>query len=358
MSQSIVYREFFKEAIGETPKYWGTEAAGCIFIAKNTGRLLFARRSSEIDFEPNTWAGWGGKLENNENPLQAVEREVEEEAGFNGNYKLTPIWTFEDVNSGFRYYNYISVVPTEFTPKLNSENSNYKWVEFGDWPQPLHWGISLLLQNSGENIKKVVNIIKQRTTSNVKEAMDIPAQPPAIVQSAQQISPSFVGYIKSVENSVKAGYNPTKKLWFPHASPEGGFPTIGYGHKIQNNNELVRMNKGITDGEVDKLLKSDIEDSWDIVKKDLQSMTKGLNIPLTGEQKEMFIDYAFNLGTIKGFPEFVKAILNNDWAAAKKEYIRTFKDKKGNRHELSRNKIFFDRYLANKKDIKKDNKNK
>lgn len=351
MSQSMIYRRFFEETDEDNPKYWGKEAAGCIFLARDTGRILLARRSNEVSYEPNTWAGWGGKLDDNETPLQAAEREVEEETGFRGNYKVNHLWTFNDPETGFRYHNYLVVVPKEFTPRLNWENDDYEWVEFGSWPRPLHWGIELLLQNSGETLKKVVDLIKRKRNNpgELKEAaMDVPPQPPAIVQSAQQISPSFGAYMKSVENGGKKGYNPTKKLWFPHESPEGGLPTIAYGHKIENNAELARMNKGITDSEAERLLKNDIEDAWEKVKKDLHTITRGVTIPLSGEQKEMFIDYAFNLGTIKGFPEFVKAVLNKDWNKAKKEYVRTYKDKSGVKHQLARNKVFFDRYLANK----------
>lgn len=347
MPFEFTYRNFYEITDdGGSDKYWGNEAAGCIFIAKDSGRILFAHRSPKNEFEPNTWAGWGGKIDNAESPAQAVEREVEEETGLSGDYKINHVWTYEDPEFGFKYYNYVVVVPHEFTPKLNWENDDSKWVEYGNWPTPFHYGMDALFAAVGPKIKRIVDLIKRKKDKKVYE--DMADVPPAIVQSAQQISPSFILYIKSVENAGKSGYNSTKKLWFPHESPEGGFPTIGYGHKIKNNAELARMKNGISNNEVDRLLKNDIEDSWEIVKKDLNSITKSLNIPLSGEQKEMLIDYAFNLGTVKGFPRFVKAVLNKDWNVAKKEYVRTYKDRSGSKHQLARNKVFFDRYLANK----------
>jgi 8-oxo-dGTP pyrophosphatase MutT (NUDIX family)/GH24 family phage-related lysozyme (muramidase) len=341
----FTYRKFYENTEGDTSiKYWGDEAAGCIFIAKDTGRILLAHRSKTIEYEPNTWAGWGGKLDGDETPVQAVEREVEEETGFSGDYKINHIWTFKDPESDFVYYNYIVIIPHEFTPKLNWENDRSKWTEYGEWPHPLHYGMEALFNNAGTKIKKIIDLIKRNT--KLKETVaDVP---PAIVQSAQQISPSFINYMKSAENSIKKGFDTKRKLWFPHASPEGGLPTIAYGHKIKNKSELDRMNKGISDSEAEQLLKKDIENAWGVVKSDLNYMTKGLNIPLSGDQKEMLIDFAFNLGTIKGFPKFVKSILNKDWDIAKKEYIRTYKDNSGKKHELSRNKIFFNRYLATK----------
>lgn len=352
MSSKFTYKCFYENIEDDSnQKYWGDEAAGCIFIAKDSGRILLAHRSGRVDFEPNTWAGWGGKIDNEEDPAQAVEREVEEETGFSGNYKINHIWTYSDPETGFNYYNYIIVVPHEFTPKLNWENDRSKWVEYGEWPEPLHYGLEALFTNVGSSIKRIIDLIKKKNNkSKVTEiSVDVP---PAIVQSAQQISPSFIEYMKSVENSGRSGYNSVKKLWFPHKSPEGGLPIIGYGHKIKDNSELSRMKNGISDNDVDRLLKNDIEDAWEIVKKELRSMTKGLNIPLNSEQKEMLIDYAFNIGTIKGFPNFVKAVLNKDWNTAKKEYIRNYKDNTGVKHELARNKIFFNRYLANKETSK------
>jgi len=347
MPFDFTYKNFYEIEDKEgSDKYWGNEAAGCIFIAKDSGRILFAHRSPNIDFEPNTWAGWGGKIDNNESPSQTVEREVEEETGLSGDYKINHVWTYEDPKSEFKYYNYVVIVPHEFTPKLNWENDTSKWVEYGDWPQPLHYGMQALFSAAGPKIKQIVDLIKKRNKNKVVD--EVADMPPAIVQSAQQNSPSFISYMKAVENAGRKGYNPTKKLWFPHKSPEGGFPTIGYGHKIKNNAELAKMKNGISDSEAERLLRNDIEDAWEIVKKELHSITKGLNIPLSGEQKEIFIDYAFNLGTIRGFPKFVKAVLNNDWNTAKIEYIRTYKDKDGNKHQLGRNKIFFDRYLADK----------
>ena len=45
-------------------------------------------------------------------------------------------------------------------------------------------------------------------------------------------------FIKAVENPAQVG----KKgdVWFPHDSPEGGLPTLGYGHKLtleENDNQ-------------------------------------------------------------------------------------------------------------------------
>lgn len=177
----------------EEPKYWGSEAAGCIFIAKDTGRILLAKRSSEEDpemgvMEPGTWGTWGGKVDWGENPKDAVVREVEEEVGYDGEYKLAFLWTYSDPEEGFEYHNFLALVPHEFKPKLNWENESSRWVEFGEWPKPLHFGLKALIQNAGEKIHKVVILIKKKH-SELLEGFDAPP-PPAIVQKVQQTAPN------------------------------------------------------------------------------------------------------------------------------------------------------------------------
>lgn len=161
------YKDFFAD---EEPRasreYWGREGAGCIFLAKNTGRILLAHRGEDVE-QPGTWGTWGGKIDQGESPKDAVVREVEEETGFSGNYKIHPLYVFKDGH--FRYHNFLVVVPFEFTPKLNWENDDSKWVEFGHWPQPLHFGLDELIRHSGGEIKHIIDLLKQKQANFLKE---------------------------------------------------------------------------------------------------------------------------------------------------------------------------------------------
>jgi poly(A) polymerase len=177
----------------ESPKYWGSEAAGCIFVAKNTGRILLAKRSSEEDpqrgvMEPGTWGTWGGKVDWGETPKDAVIREIDEEVGYDSDYKLAFLWTYEDQEEGFQYHNFLVIVPQEFKPKLNWENENSKWVDYGQWPHPMHFGLKALIQHAGHKIERVIKLIK-RKQSDILEDMTPP--PPAIVQKVQTNSPAI-----------------------------------------------------------------------------------------------------------------------------------------------------------------------
>lgn len=151
--------EQHRQALNDTG-FWGKAGAGVIFIAKNTGRMLLNHRSRFVE-QPGTWGVWGGAIDQNERPLDAAKREAKEEAGVMiRNDQIIPIYVFHDTNSGFKYYNFIVVVDNEFNPNIPPETSwetqGYKWAEYTKLPQPLHFGVTAIL-----NDPKSLDIIKQ-----------------------------------------------------------------------------------------------------------------------------------------------------------------------------------------------------
>jgi 8-oxo-dGTP pyrophosphatase MutT (NUDIX family) len=126
--------------------YWGTAGAGILFLAQDTGRLLFPLRSSEV-YEPGTWGVWGGRIEEGEDPKEAAVREANEEMGADiSPDDLVPLMIFRDPPH-FVFYNFLAVVPHEFDPDLQWETEDFKWVGYGSWPQPLHPKVKLLLKD-------------------------------------------------------------------------------------------------------------------------------------------------------------------------------------------------------------------
>ena len=147
-------REHDKEL--ENTGFWGKAGAGCLILSAKTKRFLIAKRSRSVQ-EPHTWNVWGGAIDRGLTPEQAVQNEVHEECGYYGRLNLIPLYVFKHP-SGFKYYNFLAIVEDEFEPELNWETEAYEWVEWGDWPYPLHFGLAGILHNrqSVDTIKKVL----------------------------------------------------------------------------------------------------------------------------------------------------------------------------------------------------------
>lgn len=137
-----------------------TVAAGVLFLSKETGRCLFQLRKAEKRFK-NTWGFWGGTLEADETPYDAIKRELHEEVGFVPELtKLNPIDVYQSKDKKFFYYSFVYVVDKEFAPILNDESAGYAWVDIDWWPYPLHSGAkTTLIKNRGaEKLHTILSI--------------------------------------------------------------------------------------------------------------------------------------------------------------------------------------------------------
>ena len=156
-----------------------------------------------------------------------------------------------------------------------------------------------------------------------------------------EYSPEFIEYLKTQENAplAKKGVN------MRHKSPEGGKDTVGYGHKLTEEEERSGKVYGIpiatmTPEQAEKIMFLDL-------KRKEQELTNRLGkrfLTLPNKSKEMLLDFAYNLGTSKTleeFPNFTAAVLSNNMEEAKKEYIRYFTPEgETKKKPLSRNKYF------------------
>jgi 8-oxo-dGTP pyrophosphatase MutT (NUDIX family) len=126
----------------ESGKFWGSQGAGAVFFAEDTGRFLLQHRSPYVN-EPNTWGVIGGAIDAGEDPKEAMIREVKEETGYSGPMEAELLYTFQ--SGKFRYHNFLVTVPHEFEPKHGWESQGHVWATLNDLPSPLHFGFEALL---------------------------------------------------------------------------------------------------------------------------------------------------------------------------------------------------------------------
>jgi 8-oxo-dGTP pyrophosphatase MutT (NUDIX family) len=113
---------------------------GAIFVSTSTNRVLFNIRSS-YKTHAMTWSLFGGMVESQESPKDALLRELSEEMGFVPDIeKIYPFDVYHSNDNIFKYVTFVCIVSEEFIPILNRENCGYCWIDLGNFPKPLHPG--------------------------------------------------------------------------------------------------------------------------------------------------------------------------------------------------------------------------
>jgi hypothetical protein len=147
--------------------------------------------------------------------------------------------------------------------------------------------------------------------------------------------PSFTDTLKEVENAAKEGYDSNTGLWSPHSSVEGGTDTIGYGHKLQqdeiNSGKIYNIDytNGLTDAQIDTVLSKDIETAKflaiPLVNDKLHAKGSSLNFSsLHSSYQLAFTELMFNVGptTFQQWNNIYDAVIANNKTAFVKEMRR------------------------------------
>jgi 8-oxo-dGTP pyrophosphatase MutT (NUDIX family) len=184
--------------------FFGRAGAGCLFMARDTGRFLLAHRSAHVE-QPGTFGSWGGAIDEGENPVEAVKREAREEAGYEGEIHIEPMFVF--AKDAFRYYNFLVIVDTEFKPVLDWETDGFKWCEFGVWPSPLHFGLLSLFKDAASVALMQKYAAEAKKTKNDKqpiEELSIFTKPKPIMRNVRVIRTQKDRLDVSVDGAVMA----------------------------------------------------------------------------------------------------------------------------------------------------------
>lgn len=137
-------------------------AVGVWFYAAATDRYLYLLRNDSK--QPHTWGLPGGKVDDNETLMQAIERECLEEMGMIPVYKkLIPLEKFTSADHKFVYHTFFCTVDEEFVPTLNDEHVGWAWITAGSFPKPLHPGLWSTI--NFDVVQEKVNTVKRTYTS-------------------------------------------------------------------------------------------------------------------------------------------------------------------------------------------------
>jgi 8-oxo-dGTP pyrophosphatase MutT (NUDIX family) len=142
--QSMTNNALYAKAADGQVFFGDKGAAGSLVLSQRTGRLMLQMRSENVQ-EPGTWGTIGGAIEEGSNPRRAAADEMFEETGYEGPMRLEPLKVFRTPGGEFFYHNFLTIVDDEFTPWQDHESGGTQWFEFGEWPQPLHFGLENLL---------------------------------------------------------------------------------------------------------------------------------------------------------------------------------------------------------------------
>lgn len=138
------------------------KAAGALFLARSTQRYLFLLRDD--DTHTNTWGLVGGRVENDEQIIDCLHREINEEIGkINNIIKIIPLDLYTSQDEKFEYHTFACIVEDEFIPKLNHEHKGFCWTTLDGIPKPIHPALynSIQLNELKEKLKSLHEIIYQ-----------------------------------------------------------------------------------------------------------------------------------------------------------------------------------------------------
>lgn len=207
-----------------------------------------------------------------------------------------------------------------------------------------------------ERIKKqpelkddILNFWRRNNLEEMEPSSKVPLEGLLTKEEPKAYEPPTVKEI--VEEELEYNYpwfkeqeNPNLKAGARHKSPEGGTDTVGFGHKLTPEEEIKEEVYGIPIDEIDKqsakeILKIDLQKAEQKAKRRFESWPQAMGVEwedLRPEQKHLFLDYEYNLGSWKKFPSFFSAVISNNKDKMLKEYKRYFRDSKGKLKELGK----------------------
>jgi hypothetical protein len=133
-------------------------------------------------------------------------------------------------------------------------------------------------------------------------------QPKKMVDAVYKPSDEYVKELMFQENGVNKGLKNGR--YYPYDSVEGGTPTIGYGHKLTEDEvKSKKYANGLSYDEVVNLMYSDLDKHAKVAKSSFESeFGKGSFDNLNTTLKDVVLDFSYTGTGINKFPNFHKAV--------------------------------------------------
>lgn len=115
------------------------QSVGILIVARDTNKFLMLHR---VNYPAGTWSALAGGMEEGEDPIQTVKREIKEEIGLEPSLVKDIRIVGTSHAMGHPHYVMVGFVDTEFkVPSLKKdENDKYGWFSVNNLPSPLHPG--------------------------------------------------------------------------------------------------------------------------------------------------------------------------------------------------------------------------
>lgn len=155
------------------------------------------------------------------------------------------------------------------------------------------------------------------------------------------IDVAFINALMEVENSIRAGW--TGGRWYPHKSPEGGTPTIAYGHKLtKDEHRNGRFNNGITELEAINLMMQHLHSKYQELQRAWNNTQDSDFQYLPKKYQYVLLDLVYNIGINKVYrdgswrwPRLAQAIADENDQIVYEQSLRWYTKPNGKKVRLT-----------------------
>lgn len=131
-------------------KGYNQPGAWAVIYCAATNKFLLGKRSAKVN-KSGVWNLFGGRIDSGEHPREALIRELGEEAGLNIKSRhLTKLHTvtrrLRSRRDGRDMHYFVMKADREFSPRLNSEHSDFRWFKAKQLPSRFNSPTSIAIK--------------------------------------------------------------------------------------------------------------------------------------------------------------------------------------------------------------------